>query len=55
MTETVARLQTSTEGKRDGWMGGGVELRVKDNIITVIIPYVCTTLYSLHRAFTPVF
>lgn len=52
--EIVARLQTPTDSRRDGWTGGGVGLGVKDNIITVIIPYICTTLYGLHEAFTSI-
>lgn len=55
MREMVARLQTPTEGRRDGWTGGAVGLCVQDNIITVIIPYLCITLYSLHRTFTSIF
>lgn len=55
MREIVARLQIPIEGRGDGWTGGGVRLCVKDNIITVIILYICTTLYSLHRAFTSLF
>ena len=46
MREIVARLKTPSEGRRDGWTGGGVGLWVKDNIITVIILYFCTTLHS---------
>ena len=55
MREIFARIQSPTEGRQDGWTGGGMALWLKDNIITVIILYFCTTIYSLHRAFTSIF